>query len=106
VGHTLAVVFIAQVHTVGVPVTAPAHGDAQTVHPTLELIHMAAAWRTCGWRENSRTGLIVSQPKRGNKMLAVRNSNTTRVESQPAPNTHTYLAKKEDNKEQAILVIN
>ena len=50
VGHTLTVALITQVHTVCVAVTAPAHGNAQAVHPTLELIYMAAAWRTGSWR--------------------------------------------------------
>lgn len=46
VGHTLAVALITQVHTVCIPITAPAHGNAQAIHPTLELIYMTAAWRT------------------------------------------------------------
>lgn len=48
VGHALAMALIAQIHTVGVTVAAPTHGNAQAVHSTLELIHMAAAWWTCG----------------------------------------------------------
>lgn len=48
VGHALAMALIAQIHTVRVPVAAPAHGNAQAIHSTLELIHMAAAWWTCG----------------------------------------------------------
>lgn len=54
VSNALTVVLIAQVHTVCVAVTAPAIGNAQAIHPTLELIYMAATWRTGSCRETSR----------------------------------------------------
>lgn len=54
VGDALTVVLITQVHTVCVTITAPAHGNTQAIHPTLELIYMAAAWRTGSWRENGK----------------------------------------------------
>ena len=49
-----AVALVAQVHAVGVAVAAPAHGDAQAIQPTLELIHVTATRRTSGWRERKR----------------------------------------------------
>ena len=54
VGHTLTVALITQVHAVCVAVTAPPHGNAQAVHPTLELIYMAATWRTGCCRGNGK----------------------------------------------------
>lgn len=58
VGDALAVILIAQVHTVGVSITTPAHGNTQAVHPTLELIYMAATWRTCSLVGTVGVGLI------------------------------------------------
>lgn len=49
VRDTFTVLLITQVHAVGVPVTAPAQRDAQTVHPTLELICVTTARRSGGW---------------------------------------------------------
>jgi len=43
-----AAVLVTQVHAVVVSVAAPAHGDAEAVRTTLELIHMTAPWRTRG----------------------------------------------------------
>lgn len=45
-GNTLTVVLITQIHTVCVAVTPPTHGNAQPIHPTLELIYVTATWRT------------------------------------------------------------
>ena len=47
VGDPLAVL-VAEVHAVIVSVAAPPHGDAQTVHPALELIHVTASRGTGG----------------------------------------------------------
>lgn len=49
--HALAVLLVAQVHAVRVPVAAPAQGDAQAVHPALELIGVAASGGASGCRE-------------------------------------------------------
>lgn len=55
VRDALAVLLVAQVHAVRVPVAAPAQGDAQAVHPTLKLVRVAAAGGTrgCGERTTS-----------------------------------------------------
>lgn len=51
VRDALAVLLVAQVHAVGVAVTAPPQGDAQAVHPTLELVCVAAPRGTRGCKE-------------------------------------------------------
>jgi len=43
-GDALTVVLITEVHAVCVAITAPAHRNAQAIHPTLKLIDMATAW--------------------------------------------------------------
>lgn len=50
VRHALAVLLVAQVHAVRVPVAAPAQGDAQAVHPALELIGVAPSGGPSGCR--------------------------------------------------------
>lgn len=47
---TITIVLVAEVHAVGVTIAAPAHGNAQPIHPTLELFNMAAASRAGLWR--------------------------------------------------------
>lgn len=54
VGHALAQALVAQIHAVRVAVAAPAHGNAQAVDSTLELVDMAAAWRTRGCKTKER----------------------------------------------------
>lgn len=46
VRYTLAVLFIAQIHAVGVSITPPALGNTQPVHATLELICVTSTRRT------------------------------------------------------------
>lgn len=64
VGHTLAVALITQVHTVCVPVTAPTHGNAQAIHPTLELVYMAAARWTGSLREKRKPKYDSQSPQK------------------------------------------
>lgn len=49
VRDTLTVLLIAHVHAVSVPITAPAQGDAQAIHPTLKLVCMTTSRRASGW---------------------------------------------------------
>lgn len=57
-GNTLTVVLITQIHTVCVTITPPTHGNAQPIHPTLELIYVTATWRTSRLVGTVGVGLI------------------------------------------------
>ena len=50
VRDALAVLLVAHVHAVSVPITTPTHGDAQAIRPTLKLICMTTARRARGCR--------------------------------------------------------
>lgn len=67
--HTLAVALVTQVHAVCVAVAAPAHGDTQAVHATLELVHVAAARRASGCKKGGGGVRCDSLPTKSKMIL-------------------------------------
>ena len=65
VRDAIAVLLVAQVHAVGVPVAAPAHGDAQAIHAALVLIGVTTARRTSGCRERENGEIHLGVSKGG-----------------------------------------
>ena len=92
VRDSFAVVLVAQVHAVGVSVAAPAHGNAEAVHPALELVHMAAARGPRGCTARQQEARLLSLRWFGISIAEAQNS--TRTLQRGSINTRDVTGKE------------